>query len=320
MDVCQLKPDTPQEDWVPVERDRFELATRRQYPWYRPVANGGASLGIAAYGDRETGQYAVCPVCDNPIQIVGLYSAKQGTPYGRHLSHAVPDLADFDQIERDGCNLYKPLKLAKTALKPAIDRQGQRALRNLIETFDLVVALLKHDTGILFSEKLLGRMLERFRDERGYLYRGANALNIAWMFAYFSDSNSLWWQFCRDDSGLPHEIAMALPKARRTAGGLQMRTTQFTPESDGKPTASLEKLDFCFVKHRPVNGSEPENMTMLISYGDGRGKVRDIVSRRIDFDYGALGKMIRSGTKRKPELVELARDKLGDLLPPGDGK
>lgn len=314
MDICALRPKVQVQDWLRIERDTFEQTTRRQYPWYRPLTNANATSTGDTHVRRETGQYAVCPNCNNPVQIIGLYSASI-KPYGRHLSHDIADLADYDQAERDNCFYYKPLKLTKSSLKPAMDQQAQRALTVLVEEFDRVVALLKRDTGILFSPRLLGGMLDRFRAERGYLYKGTTVLNIPWMFAYFSDSNSLWWQYCRDDSGLPQAIRNALSQIRHETGrNPRTPTTRFLPKADGARTLSLEKLNVCFIKHRHPNANEPENMTMLVSHADGLQEERDLVVRRIDFDVQAFQDLFQSDAQRQTDLLKLARDKLGDLI------
>ncbi|GAB1255377.1 hypothetical protein Defa_28640 [Desulfovibrio sp. TH_2024_36128] len=43
-----------------IEKEQFERDTGKQSPWYQK--NGD-----------EMVQYAVCPACDNPIQIIALY-------------------------------------------------------------------------------------------------------------------------------------------------------------------------------------------------------------------------------------------------------
>ncbi|MEN1557917.1 hypothetical protein AAIH45_35640, partial [Pseudomonas aeruginosa] len=59
MDVYKLKPE--ETDERPIERERFEEETRRQEPWFSTSENG------------TEGHFAVCPACDNPVQIIGLY-------------------------------------------------------------------------------------------------------------------------------------------------------------------------------------------------------------------------------------------------------
>ena len=48
-------------------------------------------------------QFAICPQCDNPIQIVGLYKKLKNTdkPYGKHYTRSVNGLADYNQQAYD---------------------------------------------------------------------------------------------------------------------------------------------------------------------------------------------------------------------------
>ncbi|MEO2352036.1 hypothetical protein ABG901_09795, partial [Bifidobacterium longum] len=60
--------------------------------------------GVAPWrrdGDKGPSYYAVCPLCDNPIQIVGLFRRQEESrarrPYGRHHRGDVPGLCRYDE-------------------------------------------------------------------------------------------------------------------------------------------------------------------------------------------------------------------------------
>ena len=49
------------------------------------------------YYDMENDKcYAICPQCDNPIQLIGLYKQIKVSPYGKHYPHSIP-LAAYNQ-------------------------------------------------------------------------------------------------------------------------------------------------------------------------------------------------------------------------------
>lgn len=63
----------------------------------------GCTGGVAPWrrdGDTGPSYYAVCPLCDNPIQIVGLFRRQEESrarrPYGRHHRGDVPGLGRDD--------------------------------------------------------------------------------------------------------------------------------------------------------------------------------------------------------------------------------
>ncbi|HFP6618499.1 TPA: hypothetical protein ACHJ3L_006367, partial [Pseudomonas aeruginosa] len=105
MDVYKLKPE--ETDERPIERERFEEETRRQEPWFSTSENG------------TEGHFAVCPACDNPVQIIGLYHlpANVARPYGRHYARSVRDLAEADEEARENCPYFKPRVHQKTERK-----------------------------------------------------------------------------------------------------------------------------------------------------------------------------------------------------------
>lgn len=75
----------------------FELQTKQKKPYY------------TFNNFNEQIQYAVCPACDNPIQIIGLYKRIKNTdkPYARHCIHSVAGLAEYNQQAYDFCPYSK---------------------------------------------------------------------------------------------------------------------------------------------------------------------------------------------------------------------
>lgn len=59
MDVYKLRIEDTESKTI--DKDRFESETFRREPWYQPGSAG------------KLAQFAVCPACDNPVQLVGLY-------------------------------------------------------------------------------------------------------------------------------------------------------------------------------------------------------------------------------------------------------
>ena len=56
--------------------------------------------------------YAVCPECDNPIQLIGLnrreLDAGHRRPYGKHVGHDVPGVAVYDETAYLECSYSNP--------------------------------------------------------------------------------------------------------------------------------------------------------------------------------------------------------------------
>ena len=168
-------------------------------------------------------QYAVCPGCDNPIQIIGLYRlpANVRDPFGRHLCHDTQGLAPDDPVSREDCDYFKPRPHKKIDRKPHLDKQARKILACLIEKFDHVITIFQQETGISPDPKLLDHMLDTYRRERGYLYMGATMLNVPWIFAYMTDSQSLVFQHVKDNPELVEAIEAHVPDAEVQDGQIR---------------------------------------------------------------------------------------------------
>ena len=88
MDVFKTKPGIPES--LHILEETFTNATNKQVPYYTEGEHG-----------RNARCFAVCPLCDNPIQIIGLYKAHDEgrKPYGRHYPKDILDLANYDEEE-----------------------------------------------------------------------------------------------------------------------------------------------------------------------------------------------------------------------------
>ena len=89
----------------PILRTSYETATG-QNKKYKRKSRSGLSY------------FAVCPICDNPIQLIGLYrdTAESGRkPYGKHCRHTVPDLAEYDEDAYLDCPYSDPNRTPPTS-------------------------------------------------------------------------------------------------------------------------------------------------------------------------------------------------------------
>lgn len=108
MDVYKTRVDQTTSTKITVAN--FERDTLQNAPYYQPGSSGGAMS-----------HFAVCPACDNPIQIIGLYKKLEHTPnpYGRHHPRAVADLAKYDQVSYEFCPYSNPDKQPDKSVRRA---------------------------------------------------------------------------------------------------------------------------------------------------------------------------------------------------------
>ncbi|MBK1674733.1 hypothetical protein CKO35_15825 [Ectothiorhodospira shaposhnikovii] len=297
MDVYKLRPgETGQRT---ISKTQFEADTLCKPPWYQFNRQG------------KKVQFAVCPACDNPIQIIGLYHLppRVNRPFGRHLATGGEDLAPHDPEARENCPFFKPRPHQKTDRKQRLDGLPLKILQTLMTQFDRVVYLIQKETGLVFSTAMLRKMLDTYRAEKGYLYTGATLTNIPWVFAYMTDSQPLFMQKITSEA-LRNAVRSHVPAASITDEGRISRGSA----PDGRKR--FFTLDLCFIKHQMKrdgeDGALTEAMDMVISIENQQV----IYRKEIVFNHEYFQNLIQlpdARSSRRPALVDLAREHLGHL-------
>lgn len=288
----------------PIDKDAFELDTLRRAPWYQPGS-----------GDKLA-QFAVCPRCDNPIQLVGLYQLPPNVknPFGKHTTSGIHGIGPIDTEARDNCPYFNPRQHEKTDRKARFDGVPRKIVHLLIEQFDRVVYILEKQTQVVLSTKALGGMLERYKAEQGYLYTGATLRNVPWIFAYMSDATPLFAQRVSKNLEMANAIKTHVPEAAINEEG------RLFPSAPAGTRGAYLDLEMSFIKHRIIRGSETsgmsESMRLVLSQKRRSGPV-EIYRQEIHFDPDGFERLINTPADRairNMAKVELAREVLGDLL------
>ena len=73
----------------------------QRFPWRQKDKN-----------EDKASYYAVCPACENPIQLIGLFKRESNTPrpYGKHTGKRIPGFPYFDPEEYEFCPYFDPNK------------------------------------------------------------------------------------------------------------------------------------------------------------------------------------------------------------------
>lgn len=294
MDVYKLTVDEWEEKSL--DRARFEEETGKRKPWYVNNENGAKSC------------FAVCPGCDNPIQIIGFYrrSAHTDKPYARHYGQSIRDLAVYRQFAYDNCPYAAPRNYDRDARRTEADPLGDKILDILVPNFDRVIYILEQDIGLRITAKLAEEMLIDYRGQGGHLYMGATLQNIPWVFAYMTLSKSLMGR------RVPGDDAMLDAIEANVSGAVIDRERRQVTWRQGGPYVELQ---YCFIHHRARHeeGSLRETMRMVVSHGRNNTPVYRKV---IEFDRERFRNLLRTPADRavrprQDELVGLAERILG---------
>lgn len=246
MDFFKVKPGLSR-IW-PIIRTSYETATG-QNKKYQKKSRSGVSY------------FAVCPICDNPIQLIGLYrnTAEGGRkPYGKHCRHTIPDLAEYDEDAYLDCPYSDPNWKPPTSRRKPESRISKQILQLLHDQFDRVIYILSRDTGIYFSQAMSEKMLQGYISREGWLFRDAAPYNLPWTFVEGQAALPLFGQRIRKGCALYDAIAENCPSVRfnESPGGDSARILQ-------KPEQYVD-LNFTFVSH--VHTVQEEHLNETIDF------------------------------------------------------
>ncbi|MHA6973678.1 hypothetical protein [Levilactobacillus brevis] len=155
-------------------------------------------------GEKEA-YYGVCPACDNPIQLIGLYRVADGSnrrPYGRHNKGSIKGLANYSEIDYLNCPYSNPNQTNKKNHKRPESPLTRSILKTVITQFDRVIYLLNKQTGLHITKGLAQLMLEEYLNKEGWRFRMATMGNIPWTFAECSRARPLFGRYVTKDSEL----------------------------------------------------------------------------------------------------------------------
>ncbi len=201
--VAHFKVSTGRVPAHAITKENVEELLGRRPPWFRQ--------GKFREDDRH---FAVCPYCDTPIQLKGVYKRQENSPqpYGSHTGTAI-DGFHFNALDLEFC----PYKLTNHAHDKGQRREmGPVAIQLMdvvISEFDRIVLILRDDFGFCFSDAFAGKMLDQWFDSEAYLYTGAHLRNLPWMVAYFAPALSLFGQPVGKNAELTTLIREKVPQA-----------------------------------------------------------------------------------------------------------
>lgn len=248
----------------PISDTAFLEATGKRPPYQQTRPDGSEAL------------YAVCPACDNPIQIIGLFknTPEAGRrPYGRHHSRTVPRLAVYDEQEYLDCPYSDPNHHTAGRYRRPQSKIAQQTLTLLREQFDRVIYFLSKEMGLSISRATAAAMLKAYLANEGWRYRVATLYNLPWVFGEVSPALPLFGRKILRGSALHLALAEGCPDVR-FAGAPDGRYLQVK-------NAEGAYLDIYYVFlahrwHRDSTKQDGERLEETIDFWVYRGSAPDI--------------------------------------------
>lgn len=262
---------------------------------------------IIETGKSTTKRYlAICPSCDNPIQIVGLY-VKDNTrfPYGKHYPE------DFAYAKYNHQNyLYCPLAShsfgqPEKRLKKEFS-EFEKTIYNLVrENFDLALYIAERKTGIHFSKNLRRSIAKEYAISKGYLYYHANAYNIPWMLLYFHSAIPCFGLTLKRESELWNFL--------KTCPSVQMEPAlkEGYDIVRNKPGEFVEEK-ICFILHDLKENGESLTLSVHLPITEERHEAKVLKKIRLEIDPIVFPVLVKN--RRYPQNQE-EKDFLSRIMP-----
>lgn len=135
--------------------------------------------------------FAVCPACDNPTQIIGLYTKSDNVklPYAKHYNRDLKIAKHNEQAYQFCPFASHSYAVDKKSRKKNFGDFEKNIYVLLRENFDLAVYIAKKASGIYFTRNQVKRMASEYYMAEGYMYYHATNYNIPWMLLCFMDTS-----------------------------------------------------------------------------------------------------------------------------------
>lgn len=152
----------------------------------------------------ETKRLALCPRCNNPVAILGIYKKIDVAPHARHAKGInIPNVIQYDEYKYLRCPYHKKRANYIKEYVPETEEPQRRELYKLAkEHYDKAIYLLQKKTGIYINLKMAEMLAENYVIMRAYNYIDATIYNIPWYLIYSFTGFPLYHMVIRKNSTL----------------------------------------------------------------------------------------------------------------------
>lgn len=152
----------------------------------------------------ETKHLALCPRCNNPVAILGIYKKINVAPHARHAKEVnIPNVAQYDEYKFQNCPYHnKRADYIKEYVDETEELQRQDLYKIAKEHYDKAIYLLQKETGIYVTLAMAETLAENYVIMRAYNYIDATVYNIPWYLIYSFHGFPLYHMIIRKNSSL----------------------------------------------------------------------------------------------------------------------
>lgn len=281
-----------------INKNEFELKTGQKQPYYT----------VDEKGIKR--QFAVCPACDNPIQIIGLYKELKNTdkPYGKHYMSDVKGLAYYNEQAYRYCP-YSNNKVTVTAnsRKEKLTDLEKSIYYTLRDNFDRVIYFLSKVLDMRISYAKAEEMLYKFVNVEGWMYSWATIANLPYVFAHLTWSKSLYGQFILVNSDLYRNLKEHKNVRLEKVEGIDDYERLLSAPN------SYVDIEFCVIVHERKLVDDQLDETMMMYVTDCITGETLYTKQLVIKENRFLNLISKESEYRNQRLLELAKRLMPDL-------
>lgn len=152
--------------------------------------------------DGSAKHLAVCPRCNNPVVILGIYKKIDIAPHARHDRNVnIPGVAQFNEYKLLRCPYYnKKANYIREYVPETEEPQRRELYRIAKEHYDKAIYLLQKETGICITSKMADALAKNYVRMRAYNYIDATIYNIPWYLLYSFNGFPLYHMIIRKNT------------------------------------------------------------------------------------------------------------------------
>jgi len=297
-----------------VVKEEYIRATGNKEP-YTQKKNGNES------------HFAVCPRCDNPVQLIGLYSLKQKPrPHAKHTgkdvaiikngqNSVVSGLPRHNAAAYNYCPWASHRKYVDMGVNIVETTEREIQLYEFIKSqFDRIVYIIEKELDMLFSVNFTRDMLTSFITNKGYLYPALSFDNAAWIVAYRGlIHQNIFKQCVKIDSPLYNSLRSKC-KSIKFESNCRAGYSRISSQEN-----SVTFLRANFLNHKISDDGYEEKIEFEVFTKKGKGdKTSDfptVFKKDLHVDpvyFSRLSHMSRDNINRNQKLLNIA----DELMPP----
>lgn len=164
----------------------------------------GNNPGYIQIVHGETKHLALCPRCNNPVAILGVYKKINVAPHARHAKGVnIPNVVQYDEYKFQKCPYHnKRANYIKEYVDETEEPQRQELYKIAKEHYDKVIYLLQKETGIYITLAMAETLAENYVVKRAYNYIDATLYNIPWYLIYSFSGFPLYHMIIRKNTAI----------------------------------------------------------------------------------------------------------------------